>query len=87
MKSITLKNVPDGLHRAYRERAQRHARSLNREILQTLEMAASEERPDARAALARARQRVARQVARRRAEESRQLSTEDYLDGIREGRE
>jgi hypothetical protein len=37
MKNLTLKNVPDGLHRKLKSRAKRHGRSLNREVIATLE--------------------------------------------------
>lgn len=36
MPSITLKNIPEHLHLAYKRRAKQHARSLQAEILYTL---------------------------------------------------
>lgn len=87
MKTITLKNIPEELHRTYQERARVHARSLNREILHTLEVAASRELPNREAALARSRERVARQVARRQVAGQAQLTTDTYLRAIREERE
>ncbi len=36
MASITLKNIPEPLHSAYKRRAKAHARSLQAEILHTL---------------------------------------------------
>ncbi|MEO8615692.1 MAG: hypothetical protein ABI600_11170 [Luteolibacter sp.] len=36
MASITLKNIPEPLHCAYKRRAKAHSRSLQAEILQTL---------------------------------------------------
>lgn len=39
MRSITLKNVPDDLHQRLKDRAARHHRSLNSEILASLEAA------------------------------------------------
>ena len=36
MSSITLKNIPKHLHTAYKRRAAQHARSLQSEILHTL---------------------------------------------------
>lgn len=36
MASITLKNIPEHLHLAYKRRAKQHARSLQAEILYTL---------------------------------------------------
>lgn len=43
MPTITLKNVPDDLHRRLKERAERHHRSLNREVIRYLEEAVSED--------------------------------------------
>jgi len=37
MATITLKNIPADLHRELKKRAEEHHRSLNREILATLE--------------------------------------------------
>jgi len=37
MSTITLKNVPPAVHRTLRARAQSHGRSLNKEIITTLE--------------------------------------------------
>jgi len=53
MATITLKNIPDDLHRRLKERAARHRRSLNGEILSTLEMAVRSEPVDPRAFIAR----------------------------------
>ncbi len=39
MPTITLKNVPEELHRRLKERAERHHRSLNREAIRCLEAA------------------------------------------------
>ena len=39
MKTITLKNIPDRVHSALKQRARRHGRSLNKEALTCLEMA------------------------------------------------
>ena len=36
MASITLKNIPESLHSAYKRRAKAHSRSLQAEILRTL---------------------------------------------------
>lgn len=43
MPTITLKNVPEELHRRLKERAERHHRSLNREAIRCLEEVVSEE--------------------------------------------
>ena len=37
MSTITIKNVPPTVHRALKSRAKAHGRSLNREIITTLE--------------------------------------------------
>ena len=37
MATITLKNVPDDLHRRLKAQAARNHRSLNREVIRTLE--------------------------------------------------
>jgi plasmid stability protein len=38
MKSITLKDIPQTIHTALRQRAKQHGRSLNKEALACLEM-------------------------------------------------
>lgn len=37
MSTITLKNIPAGIHRALKSRAKAHGRSLNKEIIVSLE--------------------------------------------------
>ncbi len=37
MSTITLKNVPSAIHRTLKSRAKEHGRSLNKEIISTLE--------------------------------------------------
>jgi plasmid stability protein len=37
MNTITLKNIPPSLHRALKARAKAHGRSLNKEVIATLE--------------------------------------------------
>lgn len=39
MKTITLKDIPQPVHAALKQRARRHGRSLNKEALACLEMA------------------------------------------------
>ncbi len=39
MNTITLKDVPPAVHRALKSRAKAHGRSLNKEIITTLESA------------------------------------------------
>lgn len=46
MPTITLKNVPDELHRRLKERAARNDRSLNREAIRCLEAAIAEPADD-----------------------------------------
>jgi len=55
MATITLKNIPDDLHHRLKERAARHRRSLNGEILATLETAVRSEPVDPRSFIARIR--------------------------------
>ncbi len=55
MPTVTLKNLPTDLHRRLKARARDHRRSLNREIIASLEAAVSVERVDVDALLARAR--------------------------------
>jgi plasmid stability protein len=37
MSTITIKNIPPAIHRTLKSRARAHGRSLNREIITTLE--------------------------------------------------
>ncbi len=39
MVSITLKDIPDSIHRTLKQRARLHHRSLNKEVLATIEEA------------------------------------------------
>ena len=45
MATLTLKNVPDDLHRRLKERARTNHRSLNREAIRVLESGLADERP------------------------------------------
>lgn len=56
MPTVTLKNIPDDLHRRLKERAARHHRSLNGEILACLEGAVRSEPVDPKAFIARIRE-------------------------------
>ncbi len=61
MATVTIKDLPERLHRRLKSRAVAHGRSLNREIIACLEAAAGAARVDPDAYLARAgslRQRV-----------------------------
>ena len=46
MSTITLKNVPAAVHRALKARARAHGRSLNREIIATVESSLGSARLD-----------------------------------------
>jgi len=39
MASVLIKNLPDELHRALKQRAERHHRSLNKELISIIETA------------------------------------------------
>lgn len=43
--NLSIKNAPDDVVRRLRERAERHHRSLQRELMAIIEAAAREERP------------------------------------------
>jgi plasmid stability protein len=81
MATITLKNVPDDLHRRLKERAERHHRSLNREAIRCLEEAVADERIEEQALLARIRANRARMVER-----GVWLTEESLLEATEEGR-
>lgn len=55
MTTLTLKNIPEDLHERLRERAARHHRSLNSEVLACLRAVLTSERVDPDALLAAAR--------------------------------
>ena len=44
MVTLTVKNIPDGLHGRLRRRAKAHGRSLNKEIIASLERVTSPRR-------------------------------------------
>lgn len=81
MPTITLKNVPDELHRRLKDRAERHHRSLNREAIRCLEEAVADERIEEQALLARIRANRARMVER-----GVWLTEESLREAIEEGR-
>ena len=57
MPSITLKNIPRDLHRALKSRAKAHHRSLNKEVIASLQSLASKAAPvDAKQLIAEARE-------------------------------
>jgi plasmid stability protein len=55
MASLTLKDIPPGLHERLRQRAARNRRSLSQEALACLELAAAAEPVDPSQLLAQAR--------------------------------
>ena len=55
MATITLKNIPEDLHQRLRDRAARHHRSLNGEILACLEGSVRREPVDPKTFVARIR--------------------------------
>ena len=55
MATITLKNVPDEVHAALKQRAQRHKRSLNQEAIFCLDQALGRGARDGRVLLAEIR--------------------------------
>ena len=56
MATLTLKNLPEDLHRRLKARAARNQRSLNREVIECLRNATSATPVDPDALLARARE-------------------------------
>lgn len=55
MPSLTLKNVPEEVHRRLKERAERHRRSMNSEAIRILERTLCTTRRDADAVIAKAK--------------------------------
>jgi plasmid stability protein len=55
MRTITLKNIPEQLYQRLKQRATQHRRSLNSEIITSLERVAGNSRVDPDGLLARAR--------------------------------
>ena len=53
MSTVTVKDLPEKLHRQLKARALRHRRSLNREIIACLEATAAPQRLDVDALLVR----------------------------------
>lgn len=57
MPNLTLKNVPASLHRALKKQAKAHHRSLNKEVIATLQATTEKPpRPDVARQLAEARE-------------------------------
>ena len=82
MATLTLKNLPDDLHRRLKARAERNHRSLNREAIRLLEQAvASDPEPKEDEAWARAEA-----LRKRLAAEGVRISAEELQAAIEEGR-
>jgi plasmid stability protein len=54
MPTLTIKGIPDALYRQLKERAARHRRSLNSEVIVSLEESVTGSNPDVSATLAKA---------------------------------
>jgi plasmid stability protein len=78
MSTVTVKDLPEKLHRQLKARALRNRRSLNSEIIAVLEAAASPQKVDPDALLSRAAS-LRRQVAGR-------LTDSDLADLRKAGR-
>jgi plasmid stability protein len=78
MATLTLKNLPDDLHQRLKERAARHRRSLNSEILAALEASVKAEPLDPRAFI--------EQVRRLRPRGHERFTQEDFESGKKAGR-
>jgi len=88
MANLTLRNVPDELHRRLKERAKRNRRSLNQEAIE--ELAAYREWPNGVADIeSQARERMrnaAASIEELRKEMPRFLSAKEIDDAMRSGR-
>lgn len=82
MATLTLKNVPDDLHRRLKARAERNHRSLNREAIRCLEESVT---PSAPPATDEAGER-ARALRERLAAEGVWITADEVHAAIEEGR-
>ena len=80
MPTITLKNISADLHRELKKRAEEHHRSLNREILATLQGAANQSRRIEPAALIREARAIRKKF-------KREISPAQIRAWIRRGRQ
>ena len=78
MKTLTIKNLSDDLHHRLRERAQRHRRSLNQEVLAALEQTVRSEPIDA--------QEFVERIRRHRPERHERFTAEDFGAAEESGR-
>jgi len=79
MPTITLKNIPADLHLKLKKRAEEHHRSLNREIIATLQGAANQSRRIEPAALIRESRAIRKKF-------KREISPAQIRTWIRHGR-
>lgn len=88
MPTLTIRNVPDELHSALKERAKRNRRSLNQEVIAELSAVEGDEELD-EARLDRARERARSGLAKIdevRSRMKRFMTGEEIDAAIREGR-
>ena len=78
MMTITLKNIPDDLHLRLKERAARHHRSLNSEVIAALETIVRSEPVDPEAYLER--------IRRLRPSGHERFTQEDFDEAKNQGR-
>jgi len=70
MPTITIKNMPERLYEALKNKAQQHHRSLNKEVIHSLEYAVQDEKMTAQEILTGARE-VREKIAKYRVSEKR----------------
>ena len=81
MASVLIKNLPDELHQQLKLRAQRHHRSLNKELIALIEMAVNEDSLGSREAHDAQTQRQLAAAERRRISRIRALRGK-YRDAV-----
>lgn len=83
MATLTIRNLPEGLHAVLKERAQRNRRSLNQEVINELSAATGSGNTDS----ARQRWEQANALVDKMRANMTQLMTAEEIDAaIREGR-
>jgi len=78
MPTITIKNLPDNLHKALKSRAKEHGRSLNGEVLSCLKAAVAVTRVDVEKTLA--------SISQARSTDSARITEELLTSALKEGR-
>lgn len=76
--NITLKEIPEDLHHKLRQRAETHGRSLNKEVINILEMMVNPVRKSS--------QDLLKQISDRRAKMAYIVKEKELKDIIEEGR-